>query len=246
MKIAYKNILENYATIAATNEDGNKPITNIFSTYLSILFSTTAGSTVITITFSEDQTADSFFLAETDLDPGSTVVVVYKNAATATIYTDNLVTTGPYILKSYFTKLTTIRSITITITNNDAGVSFFIGSIWISEVLQIPETALNAVHSHGNLPGYNKSTSGSVSGQIRNILKGWEYVIPVIENQNDIDALETYVSNINNLPHIVDFYDLLDDWVFYCHLVPQLYQFTRTSANDRLYKDYRLNYEEAT
>jgi len=245
MIAAYENILADYDTIAATNEDGNKPVTNIFSTYLSLLFGTTAGATVITITFTADQTANSFFLAYTDLDVASTVSVVYKNAAAGIIFTDNLATTGTGILKSYFTELTTIRSIEITITNNDAGVSFFIGSIWISESLTLPDASINPVHSLFNLAGYNKSTAGNVSGQVRNCLQGWETNIPVIGTDVIRDNINDYITAVNNLPHFIDFYEELDDWVFFCHLTAARYTYEKQNDQNRKYSNYKLTYEEA-
>jgi hypothetical protein len=217
MKALYYNKLQDYSAITMDHEDSNFPVENIFSTFLTAYTKTTTDHTKITITFTSDQSMDCFFLGFSSMALTSTIVCVYKNAGGATIFTDNLVKASWYIVKSYFTELTTIRSIEITITNADA-VVFYIGTMWAGSRIDLPDFQSKPASGYGDLAPCDETLTGQVSGQIRGLRNKWEIVFSYIETDTILETLKTYVNAIGQMPHFIDFYESVADKSFYAHI----------------------------
>jgi hypothetical protein len=243
MRALYYNILQDYLALTMDHEDPNYPIENIFSTLGTLRTQTTLDHTVITITFTADQSADTFCLAFSSMVAASTIICVYKNAGGATIFTDNLTMGTDYIKRSYFTKLTTIRSIILTITNA-AAVLFYIGKIWIGCKIDLPNFEALPVFGFGNFSGYAKTKKGQVTGQVNGSLKRWELNWPIIDNQTTMNAIKTYFDTINNLPHFIDLFEEIDGNVYWCQYTIDSILPTKQHEYNRKYSDIKLIIEE--
>jgi hypothetical protein len=243
MKALYYNILQDYSTINMTNEDSNFPIENIFSTYLTMYTKTTADNTKITITFTADQTADCFFLGFSNMAVASTIACVYKNGGGATIFTDNLVKTSWYIVKSYFTELTTIRSIEITITNATAAI-FYIGTIWIGGKIDLPDFQSKPVSGYGNLATCEETVTGQVNGQVRGLRDRWEINFNYIQTDTILETIRNYVNGIGQLPHFIDLYENVTDKSYYAHMVNENIGWTPQNDTRFKHRDIKLLYRE--
>lgn len=238
------NILQDYSAITMTNENANYPITNIFSTMLTLISKTTAQASLVTITFAADQSADMFAMAFSNLTVASTVVCVYKNAGGAVLFTDNLVKDPWYTVKSYFAKLTTIRSIEITITNAVA-VAFYFGTIWIGEKIVLPDIAAYHKKDYGDMAPVSEGWSGQVAGQIKGLLKSWQFKFPLLTTDAILSTVEDYVNDIGRMPHFLDIFEDVDDWIYYGHLTNDRISDIRQNEIGFMYRDIEFIFKES-
>ena len=243
MKALNYNKIQDYSAIAMTNEDSNFPIENIFAMSIVMYAKTTADNTLITITFTDDQSMDCFFLGFSNLALASTIVCVYKNSLGATLFTDNLVKGNWYIVKSYFTELTTVRSIEITITNADA-VVFYIGTIWVGSKIDFPNFKSKSPSGYGNMAISEETLTGQVSGQIRGLRDRWEITFSYIQTDALLAIIKVYLNGIGQLPHFVDFYEDVNEKVYYVHIVNE--NIGWIPQNDTRFKsrDILISYKE--
>lgn len=182
MRILFNELFEN-ATVLATNESLNYPVTNITHPFLQKRFQSTTTSSVITATWTTDQCMSCFFYGFHYL---TSLTVVYKNSAGGTLLTLNI--TDPQdIGVEYFTELTTVRSVVITMNGT------YIGKIGGGCCYTMPD--VSAAYESGN--NDNSSSSSSPHGQrlVNNIPKlrqlSYSFRELTQELKNEIDALYT-------------------------------------------------------
>jgi hypothetical protein len=238
------NILQDYDTIGMTNEDANYPIENIFSSILTLYAKTTAQGTVITITFTANRSADMFAMAFSNLSDASTIVCVYRDAGANILLTDNLTKGSYYIVRSYFAaKLTTIRSITITITNAVAA-AFYFGTIWIGEKIALPDIEAKHRREYGDTIAINRSPTGQVAGQIGGLLKTFNFKFPLIATNAMIETIEDYINGIGKMPHFLDVFDEIDDNIHFCALTNERISSIFQNETGFMHRDIELIYKE--
>lgn len=131
MRILFKNLFEE-ATVLATNESLNYPVTNLIHPFLRKRFQSTTTTSLITATFTEDQTMDCFFYGFHNL---TGLTAVYKDSGGGTLYT-LVVSDIQDIGIEYFTALTTVRSVEITVTGASG---FRLGGIAGGVCFQMPD-----------------------------------------------------------------------------------------------------------
>ncbi|RLI54166.1 MAG: hypothetical protein DRP09_13775, partial [Candidatus Thorarchaeota archaeon] len=142
MRIMTKNIIEDNSTISMTNVYVNYPVENIYSNMLEEIAQSSSNSTVITINFTSDQSADSIFFG---FHNASNITFVFKNSVGSTIGTETFV--NPTVEdKLYFTKLTTIRAIEVTMTTGESTV--FVGNISVGVYTQLYNIVLPMTVEH--------------------------------------------------------------------------------------------------
>lgn len=249
MRILACNKLQNYSVISATNEDANYPIENIFHYYLGKIFKTTADTTIIDVDFTANQIMDCFFLAYTNLGVGSTVQVQFYTAAGgggALLLTLALVTTSYYVLKSFFTQLTTVKSVIITITNATAATAFYFGTVWTGLSTLLPDVeSRNKAGFTGALKG-TKSTNGQISGQSHALLDTVGFTFRIIETQVMLDAIKTYYETVNaSVPHFIAPYENIDRFSLYCNIINTNLDYINQNDTNYKYKNLEITYEEA-
>ena len=246
MRVLSYNKLQNYLTISATNENANYPIENIFHYYLTKIFKTTADTTIIDIDFATDEIMDCFFFAYTNLGVGSTIVVQFFNAGAGLLLTLNLATTSYYVLKSFFTQLTTVRSVVITITNAIPATAFYVGTTWAGLSTLLPDVeSHNKAGFSGALKG-TKSTNGQISGQSHALLDTVGFTFHIIETQAMLDAIKDYYETVNtSVPHFIAPYENIDRFTLYCNIVNTNMEYINQNEIDYRYKNLEIAYEEA-
>lgn len=121
MKVLFRNVFEN-ASFSATNESLNYPVSNLIHPFLRKRFQSSGISSIITASFEDDQIMDCFFYGWNNLE---SLDVVFKNSVDAILLSVNI--TEPEDVGSfYFSKLTSVRSVEITV-NGLIGV--FLGGV---------------------------------------------------------------------------------------------------------------------
>ena len=131
MKVSYDNKLLN-ATLAATNEDLNNPVTNLIHNFLELAFFSTGNSSVITITF--DTTYDIDHIAYGYHNINSMSISFYD------IF-DVLIQTEIVSVESdedifYFDTIEGVKKAIITC--DTLASELYIGSIFMGEYLDLP------------------------------------------------------------------------------------------------------------
>jgi len=185
MKILFDELFEN-AVMTTTNESLNYPIENIVHPFMHKRFRSSSTSSVITATFTTDQTMSCFFYG---FHTVTSLSVVYKNAASATLET--LTISSPEDIGiEYFTELTTVRTVEITV---NGASNFYIGKIGGGVCYAMPDPV--ATYTSGSRD--NSSDSSSPYGQrlVNDIPKLRELPYAFREltltTKNEIEALYT-------------------------------------------------------
>lgn len=131
MKILFENVFEN-ASFSATNESLNYPIPNIVHPFLHKRFQSSGTSSVVTATFTTDQIVSCFFYGYHNI---TSLVAVFKNSGGGTLLTLNI-TSPDDIGVEWFTMLTTVRSVEMTITGASG---FYIGGVGTGQCYTMPD-----------------------------------------------------------------------------------------------------------
>lgn len=158
LRFLYNNLADT-AVITSTNTAAGYPTTNLQSDLKGLVWrSASTLSTVITLAWATNQTLDAVFLPYTNLSSTATVRFVLKNSANTTLYdSGSLLVSNLYTLpqanaaltnnqysfgtgtslRQYFSTLTTVRSLEITIVDGSNPQSFMeIGRIVCGKYLQ--------------------------------------------------------------------------------------------------------------
>jgi len=205
MKILFDELFKD-ATVTATNESLNYPVLNIVHPWLHKRFQSTSTGSLITATFTDDQCMDCFFYAYHDL---TALSVVYKDSGGSTLATVSI-TDPDDIGIEYFTQLTTVRSVEITITGT------YIGKIGGGCCYTMPD--VNADYTSGNIDNSNGPSSAYGQRLVNNVPKlrnlSYSFRELTLTLRNEIDALYTsdniffdlYENNRTKEPPIYGFF----------------------------------------
>lgn len=112
MKILFDNLLRN-ATISATNEDESYPVSRVTDRYLEYRFKSITMTTVVTASWTTDQTVSCIALGYHNLSSGTYVL---KNSGGTSVGSGSLEVDYDTDM-TYFTAVSTVRSIELTLTS---------------------------------------------------------------------------------------------------------------------------------
>ena len=154
MRILTRNIIAENSSIVMTNVDPNYVVTNIYSNMLEEIMQSSGNSTLITIAFSEDKIVDSIFFGYHN---ASNVTFVFKNSGGSTL--DTVIFTNPTVYdKEYISKLTTVRSIEITLSTSETYL--MIGSVSCGEYTQMHNVRLPMIVEHVDTSVFGQTYGG--------------------------------------------------------------------------------------
>jgi len=154
MRILTRNIIEENSSISMTNVDTSFPVENVYSNMLEEIMQASTNSTLITISFDEDVTVNAIFFG---FHNASNATFVFKDSSGITLSTISFVTPQIYE-KQYISKLTTIRTIEITMNTTEAYL--FIGNISCAEYTQLHNIRLPMTVEHIDTSMFSQTYGG--------------------------------------------------------------------------------------
>jgi len=154
MRIMTRNVIEENSSIVMTNIDPNYPIENVYSNMLEEIMQSSDSNTVITVAFDIDKIIDSIFFGYHN---ASNVTFVFKNSAGSTLGTE--IFAFPQIYdKEYITKLSTVRSIEITMSTSEQYL--FIGNIACGKYTQMYNVRVPMTVEHVDSSIFSQTNGG--------------------------------------------------------------------------------------
>lgn len=220
------------AVLSATNGNSNYPVSNLQDRFLEKRFQNDSGSSVITVEYISDIEANCLFYAFHDL---TALSAVYKNSGGSTIATITPSSIEDVGIE-YFTKLTTVRTIEITITGN------YIGGIATGVYYQMPDPLAAFSRDLQDNSFVSQSPSGQVLSNYEKALKvpSWSFkdLATVIAN----DIRNSYIEIGKGTPFYADFFENNRDFYepLYCFFIKE----PGDSKNGRRI-DYKIDLMEA-
>ena len=180
MRILFNNVFED-ASFSATNESLNYPVPNLAHPFLRKRFQSSSTTSLITALFTEDQSMSCFFYGYHTL---TTIVVVFKNSGGGTLLTLNI-TSPEDIGVEWFSTLTTVRSVDITITGA-SGV--FLGGVGSGLCYQMPDPLANYDPGNADNSDFIESPHGQTLQTYIEPLRELEFGFRELELKGEIDS----------------------------------------------------------
>lgn len=175
MRVNFNNIFKD-AIITATNSSFNYLPSNLIHSFLRKRFQSTGVSSVITAAFTVDQTLNNFFYGFHNI---TSLTVVFKNSVSATLLTIPI-TSPEDIGVEYFTELTTVRSVEITITGPDP---VYLGGIGGDSYYQMPDPLANYNPDNTDNSDVTESPFGQTLQNLITPLRSLEFGFKDIESE---------------------------------------------------------------
>lgn len=244
MRIIYDNYLQD-STLSATNENLNKPVTNLIHNYLELEFKATANNSVITITFDSPQAIDAFCYGYHNL-----------SAMTLTFYDSGLNNLGNlsvtlesnedvvYLEEESSIDFSDIKKIEVTITTAETYV--YLGSIFVSQFYQMPNFRMGLTGVKKINDSITKSPGGQVSGNKMTDLNQWSIIFSYITNIQK-NTILSYIKIVKlSTGHYIDLYEAAHDYFlpFYGHVINNEIELSKRRISDWEW-DLSIDYEEA-
>ena len=185
------------AVLSATNGDSNYPVRNLQDRFLEKIFGNGAGSSVITGEWDTDKSADCLFYAFHNL---TALSAVYKNSVggvLATITPSSIADVGV----EYFPKLTTIRSIEVTITGD------YIGGLATGPYYQMPDPEEAFPLPLQDNSYFEQSPSGQVLSNYEKPLEAPEFTFKGVSNDVANEIRSKYTTIGKGTPFYADFFE---------------------------------------
>jgi hypothetical protein len=196
------------AVLSATNGSSNYPVRNIQDRFLHRRFQNTTGASVITIAWLADISANCLFYAFHDL---TVLSAVYKNSAGATLATITPSTINDVGVE-YFTELTTVRSIEITITGN------YLGGLATGVYYQMPDPLFDFSRPLIDNSYVSQNPSGQVLANYEEPLKAPAFSFRDLLTSIANDIRSEYITLGKGTPFYADFFESNRDFYspLYC------------------------------
>lgn len=243
MRVLYTNLVEN-ATLAATNENANYPIENVYDQFLTRKYKATASTSTVTITWASDQTINCFAVAYHNI---SSVTYTFKNAAAATLDSGTLtggsdIFDGDVIYLS--SALTTVRTLTLAFTGS--ADPFYIGYIGAGVYVQMPGFSPGIRFGYADQGEVNKSRGGQLIGSQYTMLRNCN-VSFISSIQSEADTVLTFWRTVTRVkPFVFDLYeenrDSEMDYPFFCS-VEEFRDFSKEDTRGTAY-NYQMTFGE--
>lgn len=206
MRVSYNNLLKT-ATLAATNENVNRPITNIIHNFLTLAFYATGQNSVITITL--DDTYDINHLAFDYHNINTMTARFYDNLAV--LIDTQVIDVNEDCNFHYFDTIENVLTITLTV--DTLAALLYIGGVSAGEYFELPEFT----QAHTGEMKINDSTFKSPGGQKSGnrrycpLTKGLNFSSISNDDKNNIITYLRYVQN--SIPHFIDLYPDAHEYV---------------------------------
>jgi len=199
MIVSYDNVLKN-GTIAATNENINRPVSNIIHNFLELAFYATGQNSVITITLDDVSDIDHIAFDYHNID---NMTVRFYDSLAALIDTE-IITVGENCNFHIFDTVEDVKEITITI--DTLAAFLYVGGISMGEYFEIPNFQQSLNGEIGIFDTDFTSGGGQSSGNKRRNLFTYRLSFADIDNTDKI-LIDNYLDAVqNSTPHFIDFY----------------------------------------
>ena len=149
-----RNIVEENSSLSMTNPDTNYPVENIHSNILEEIAQASSSSTIITVSFDEDKSANSVFFGYHNV---SNAIFVFKDSGGVTLDTVSFSFPNENA-KKYFTELDNIRIIEATLITSESIV--YIGGIDCGMYTEIYNVMLPISVEHMDSSLYSQTSGG--------------------------------------------------------------------------------------
>lgn len=205
MNVSYINRLKT-ATLSATNEDLNRPVTNIIHNFLELAFYSTGPNSVITITLDTDRDIDHIAF---DYHNINTMTVRFYDNLLALIDTQ-VIDVQENCNFHYFDTVEDVLTITITV--DTLGGLLYIGGISMGEYFELPDFKQSPGGDFLINDKTFKSTGGQKTGN-RNFCPFTKVLNFVNISNNEKNNILTYLQYVqNSIPHFIDLYPDAQDY----------------------------------
>lgn len=205
MIVSYENQLKQ-ASLSATNEDINRPVTNIIHNFLELAFYADTTNTEITAVFDEVCNIDHIAFDYHNLD--NMTIEFYDPL-------DNLLHTEVISVEEdcnfhTFTKVNNIKTVIISV---DTYASLlYIGGISMGEYFEFPRFRQSLRGEVKLFSTLNVSGGGQASGNAKQKRNGYSLDFVNIANEDRL-AIEDYLEYVQtSMPHFIMFYEDGDDY----------------------------------
>ena len=204
MIVSYVNRLKE-ATLSATNENINRPVTYLIHNFLELAFYADDNDTEITIEFDEGFSIDHIAFDYHNLDE---MTIEFYNIFDVLLHTE-VITVEENCNFHTFDTIENVR--TIIISCNTYANDLYIGGISMGEYFEFPDfrqSLQGEIIIGGTL---NISPGGQASGNMFKNLKPYTLNF-AFKNNTERIAIETYLEYIKKIPHFINFYEDGDDY----------------------------------
>ena len=249
MRIPYDNLLKQASTVVATAQNPNYVASNLYDNTLQSLFKTTVISSLVVAEWASDIEISSFAVGNHNI---SSIVITFKDSGGGTIGSESYVnadlihtnTLGEIKAQAvkYFTKVTGIRSVSMSITGTASPIS--IGNISLGTYLEFPYFNIGS-QMPNKVTGNNSKTEGGIlAGKTGVALEIFKVSFSDIElgDKESIDAFFLFVQT--NTAMWLDRWELSTEFpVMFCNLIKSEIPYTK--VNGRIvFSQMELEFEE--
>jgi len=199
MIVSYDNKLKD-ATITATNENANNPVSNLTHNFLELPFYSTGNSSVITIEFDEDVDIDHVAYGYHNLNAMS---IAFYDMLDVLLDTQ-VITIEDNESIGYFTKIEGVRKAIVTVSS--LALLLYIGCISIGEYLDLPDFLAGPQNTKIINDSSFQSSGGQSSGNRKQNFNRYPLQFANISNteRGEMQAYTTFVQT--SIPHFIDLY----------------------------------------
>jgi len=204
MIVSYDNRLKE-ATLSATNEDINRPITNVIHNFLELAFFSETTSSEITIVFDETESLDHIAFDYHNLD---SMVIEFYDIFDNLLHTETITV----IEDCNFHIWNTIDNVkTVVITAETYASEMYIGGISMGEYFEFPYFTQSIKGEIKLGSTLSISAGGQASGNSKKNLESYSLNFSYLDN-NVVNDIKYYLDFINKIPHFVNFYEDANDY----------------------------------
>lgn len=239
MYVIYDNYIID-STLSATNEDGNRPVTNIIHNFLELAFYSTMDSSVINIIFDNDENIDCVAFDYHNIE---NMEVSFYNVFDVLIGTEIINVNENCNFHVLNTVYENVKRMTITI--NSVDYFLYVGTIFAGEYIELPRFLQSPDNNLNIRDTTFISPGGQSSGNRRRPIDdhGLQFANLTKENIDDLKLYITYVQN--SIPHFIDLYpDVHNEFSpFYGTLTIKKIPYPKRYISDFKF-NYKLIYQE--
>ncbi len=231
MRFLFENEILN-GVISATNVNSNYPATNIQDNFLELIFKDTGGSSIIKIEWAADIITDCLFYGFHNLIALSAVFKDSTGATLATVTPSTISDIGV----EYFTQLTTVRSLEITITGD------YVGGLATGKYYQMPDPLADFERQLKDNSYVSQSPSGQTLRNYEKPLKLLSFTFKDLTYKITNEIRDKYISLGKGHAFYADFFEGNRDFFYplYCIFASE----PDDKKNGRRI-DYKINLVEA-
>lgn len=240
MNVIYDNYLID-ATISATNEDENRPITNIIHNYMELAFYSTSYESIITVEFDNSETIDCISFDYHNIE---TMIVQFYDVFNNLLGTEIINVNDDCNFHIFDTPYENVKTIILNVTAPD--YYLYIGAVFVGEYIEFPRFIQSPQYETEINDDNFQSSGGQASGNRKRNLDNRPIEFRNISN-DELEDFKIYLTYVqNSIPHFIDLYpDAHDEFPPFYGIV----NIKRIPTPKRRISDFkhnfRLTYKEA-